>query len=212
VKVDVHQMLSEKEVANLDQVAQQAIADAEVLREIVDGVVSKDETFRYNCFKVLIQVCEAAPGALYPEWDTFVELLGSSNAFHRGLAIQIIARLTRADTEQRFDDVFDRFFDVLDDDKVMVSRYLVQSAGQIVQSKPYLRERVTARLLTVDETRHTESRKDLIKADIVQVLGESFKELEDKERIVAFVEQQLESSSPKARKAAKEFLKAHVID
>jgi hypothetical protein len=177
------------------------------LEELLDGIVSKDDTYRYNCFKVLVQISENEPLVLYPEWDRFVGLLGSPNAFHRSISVQIIAGLTGADTEKRFDDIFDLYFGMLDDEKVVVARYLAQNAWKIARSKPYLLERTTERLLDVDETHHTQSRKDLIKADVIQSFEALFDQVQDKKRVLAFVEQQLESSSPKARKAAKSFLK-----
>jgi hypothetical protein len=135
--------------------------------------------------------------------------MGSGNAFHRSMALRLIANLTGADEEGRFEDLFDEYFALLDDEKVMVARYLVQSAGQIARRKPHLREKITEKLLDIDRAHHAEGRKALIKADAVEFFETFFEELPDKERVLAFVEGMLACSSPKARKAAKAFLNRH---
>jgi hypothetical protein len=204
---DLYEMLADKEHPSLQEALQLAMSDEGVLKEILTGVVSKDEAFRYNCFKMLRQISEDHPLILYPEWDYFIALLDSSNAYHRSIAVQILANLTPVDAQRRFEAVFDRYFDLLDDEKIIVTRYLVQSAGTIARAKPSLQARIVERLLDIDKTNH--KHKDLIKADAIQSFEAFFQDYPDKERILGFVEQQLECSSPKARKAAKVFLDKH---
>ena len=204
---DLHNILADKDHPSLDEATQWALADEIALKQILDGLVSKDDAYRYNCFKVLLQISEDQPLVLYPKWDYFVELLGSSNAYHRSAALQLIANLTSVDEENKFEDIFDPYFDLLDDEKIIVTRYLVQNAGTIARAKPSLRTRIVERLLGIDETHH--KHKDLIKGDAIQSFEEFFEDYPDRERILGFVEQQLECSSPKARKAAKAFLDKH---
>jgi len=204
---DLYEMLADKEHPSLEEALQLAISDEGVLKEILTGVVSKDEAFRYNCFKVLRQISEDYPMILYPEWDYFIALLGSSNAYHRSIAVQILANLTSVDAQRRFEAIFDRYFDLLDDEKIIVTRALVLSGGTIARAKPSLQARIVERLLGIEETHH--KHKDLIKADAIQSFEEFFEDYPDRGRILGFVEQQLECSSPKARKAAKAFLNKH---
>jgi hypothetical protein len=206
---DLHEALADKEHPSLEEAMQWALVDGKALRVLLDGVVSKDDTYRYNCFKVLLQISDDHPLVLYPEWDYFVGLLNSGNSYHRSIGLQIIANLTRIDDENRFDGIFDQYFDLLDDEKVVTARYLAQSAGRIARAKPHLQARITERLLGIDGTHHTQERKDLISADIIQSFEEFFEDSCDKEEILAFVEKQLGCSSPKTRKAAKAFLDKH---
>jgi hypothetical protein len=209
-KVELRQLLADKEHPKLEEAMQLALVEGEALRALLDGLVSKEDAYRYNCFEVLLQISEGQPRVLYPEWDRFVELMGSGNAFHRSIALQLIANLTGADDEEgQFENLFDEYFNLLDDEKVMVARYLVQSAGQIARRKPHLREKIAEKLLDIDQTHHAEGRKALIKADAVEFFETFFEELPDKERVLAFIEGMLACSSPKARKAAKAFLNKH---
>jgi hypothetical protein len=202
-------VLANEKDPDLTEAIQLATTEGQILKEILKGIVSKQELYRYNCFKVLLQISEKEPMLLYPEWDYFVELMGSENSYHRSASLRLIANLTSVDTERRFDNIFDQYFDLLDDESVIAARYLAGSAGIIAKSKPYLQARITERLLDIDNTHHKEGRKDLIKGDIIQTFEGFFEESHHKEEILAFVAEQLESSSPKTRKAATAFLKKH---
>jgi hypothetical protein len=209
VNSDVLRTLASEKDPDLDEAARIALADEGVRKKLLEGLVSKDEVYRYNCVKVLSLISAERPEVLYPEWDYLVGLLSSANAYHRCSSLSIIADLTRVDTEGKFEDIFDQYFSLLDDPKVIVAIYLARAAGRIARFKPRLRTTVLNRLLDVDQTHHAPGRKDLLKADIIASVDEVFDDVNDKDRVLAFVEEQLECSSPKTRKAAKAFLSRH---
>lgn len=206
---DVLRVLAGEKDPDLGEAVQLALADDGFRAEMLDGLTSRDDVYRYNCFKVLLQVSEGQPSVLYPEWDRFVGMLDSDNSYHRSIALRLIANLTSVDEENRFEGIFDRYFDLLDDEKVITARYLAQHAGRIARAKPHLQAAITERLLAVDSTHHEPGRRDLLKADVIASLGEFFDASGEQERILAFVEAQLACSSPKTRKAAKRFLSKH---
>jgi hypothetical protein len=202
-------LLRENQQPGLDEAAQLALSSSRALDQILEGIVSKDEVYRYNCFQVLYRLSEEQPAALYPEWDYVANLLASDNSYHRSIAGQLLANLTRVDTEDRFEAIFDTVFDLLDDEKIVPARQFAQHIGKIVGAKPDLQPRITERLLAVDNTHHTKSRKELLKGDAIAAFGEFFQESADQERILDFVERQLKSSSPRTRKVAQAFVRAH---
>jgi hypothetical protein len=198
--------LDEKSI-DVESVAKQALKDENLLAALLEGILSKNDTRRYNSFKVLLLISEEHPEVLGPQWGFFVDLLRSDNTYHKSSAINIIANLASADRAGRFERIFDRYFELLDDRSVVTARYVARNAGKLARSKPHLQERITERLLDIDKTHHHQERKDLIKADVIESFEEFFEESPDKERILAFVEEQLECTSPKTRKEAKRFLK-----
>jgi len=203
---EVRQLLAGEKDPPLAGAGQLALEDQGFLKQLLDGLVSKNDVYRYNCFKVLLQLSQNQPLALVASWDYFVELLGSRNAYHRSVALQIIAHLTRVDDDGRFEEIFDAYFGLLDDQKVMIARHLAACAGRVAVSKPHLQERITERLLVIDQTHHTPGRMALIKGDAVQAFGEYFEDSAHQARILAFVTEQLESESPRTRKVAQVFL------
>ncbi len=206
---DLRKMLVDKDHPQLEEAMRLALTDGGALDVLLDGMTSKEDTYRYNCFEVLLRISESRPQVLYPQWDHFVELLGSSNGFYRSMALRLIANLTGADEEERFETIFECYFELLDDEKVMVARYLAQSAKVIARRKPHLQARIAEKLLGIEQTHHTEGRKALIEADALEFLETFFEVLPNKEGALAFAEGLLMSSSPKARKAAQTFLGKH---
>jgi hypothetical protein len=193
--------------APIERLAETAARDEKLLAELLAGLNSRQETRRYNCFKVLKLLAENNGGVLYPRWDYFVELLGADNTYRKLSALQIIAVLTRVDTERRFEEIFDRYYDLLDDRSMIVAAYIASNSGRIARAKPELESRITARLLSIDETRHAPGRKALVKAGAIEAFSEYFAAAENKMPIIEFVRRQLASESPKTRKLAGQFLK-----
>lgn len=197
----------DKKDADIESIAEKARKDEEVLSDVVKGVLSSTEVLRFNSFKVLLLVSEENPELLYPYWDTFVTLLTSVNTYQRHIAVYLLANLTRKDTEGKFEEIFDTYYDLLDDKSVIPAAHLALNSGKIAKAKPHLQTEITNKLLGIDETHHKPDRKDLIKGYAIEGFDEYFAEAADKEKILSFVTEQLESKSPTTKKKAKTFLK-----
>jgi len=208
----VRELLASKQDPDLEGAGRLALSEEQARQEVLAGLVSKDDAYRYNCFRVVYQLSVEQPEVLYPEWDRFLALLDSDNSFHRSTGVRILANLARVDAEGRFEAIFDRCFALLDDAKIITARQFAQHTARIARAKPHLRTEIVERLLAVDGTRHAEGRKDLLKGDVVDALDELFDEAPDQQRILDFVQQQLSSSSPRTRKAAQAFLKRKEVE
>ncbi len=182
----------------------EAIKNERSLPELLEALKSKDDTERYNSFGVLLRLSEQQPKSLYPQWDFLADMLDSDNAYRKLIAVRLIANLTRADTEGRFEKIFDKYYNLLGD-SVIIAGHITANSGKIARAKPKLQAEITNRLLNIDMT--IQKHKDLVKAGAIESFGEYFEESKDKEKIIEFVEQQLDGESPKTRKIAREFLK-----
>jgi hypothetical protein len=196
-----------KKNINVKKVAKKAMEDDSVLSELLEGVLSKKETIRFNSFKVLLFISEEHPKALYAKWDFFADLLSSPNTYFKYIAINIIANLTRVDARSRFEKIFDKFYALLDDKSVIPASHVAGNSARIVQAKPKLQTKITNKLLAIDKTHHHPERRDLIKGYVIDAFSEYFEGASNKKKILHFVKDQLESRSPTTRKKAKEFLK-----
>ena len=192
---------------DIDSVAGIAATDEALVSEMLDGLESVNETYRYNCFKVLLLVSEEHGEVLYPRWERFAKLLSSGNTYHRLSALQIIANLTRVDTESRFEGIFDCYFGLLDDRSVIPAAHVARAAGRIATAKPELEPRITGRLLSIDRTHHDPDRRHLIKGYALEAFAEYFEAAADRDRIVDFAREQLDGASPRTRKTARALLK-----
>jgi hypothetical protein len=205
--VEIRTILADKKAQDLTGVVQLALADDAARQALVRGLLAKDEAYRYNCYKVLREVAEHDPALLYPHWDSFASMLASENSYHRMSGVTFIARLVPADTEGRFERIHEGYFAHLDDESVIVARYVAQNAGQIGRAKPELVGWIVDRLLDIVRTYHNVDRRDLLAADVIASCAEFLDLAPDQGRILAFVRDRAQSRSPKTRQAAKEFLK-----
>jgi hypothetical protein len=192
---------------NIESVAEKALVDRELLSEILDGLISKQETLRYNCLKVLLLISKTRSELLYPKWDYFVKLLDSNNSYLKMSATQLIAKLTKVDIENNFEKIIEKYYSLLNDRSMIVAIYVANNSGKIIKAKPHLESQITNKLLDIDRTHHPEGRKLLIKAGAIEAFEEYFIEAANKDKIIAFVKEQLDCDSPKTRKLAKNFLR-----
>ena len=204
---NVHKILEQKNSGNLDKVYDLALSDRNFLKELMDGLASDNETYRYNCYKVIQKMSEEAPLKLYSEWDFFYELMKSSNAFHQMMGVTILANLTVVDSDEKFDEITDEYFSLLDGRSLVTARYVAIGAGTIAQVKPSLQEVITKWLLKAEKTHH--KNKELIVGDAIESLDAYYSEIKNQEKIITFVKRHLKSDSPKTVKRAKQFLDKH---
>ena len=195
----------EKKGASPETLAQLALKDEKVLQEALDGVLSKNDVIRQNSFQMLNFLSAHSPAVLYGKWDFFANLLRTGNSFHKYIAIWIIAHLTKADPENRFEKLFDVYYGLLGDKSVIPAGHVAAKSGIIALAKPELQPEITNRLLNID--RVVQRHKDLVKASAIEAFDAYFEKSKDQERIIAFVKAQLNCESPKTRKTAQAFLK-----
>jgi hypothetical protein len=198
--------LSQKEV-DIKEVAHFALEDEELLSELIQNLKTKQETIRFNSSKALNLISKKNPEVLYSEWDFFFDLLDGDNTYWKCSAIPLIANLTTVDKKKKFETMFERYFDLMNDRSFIPAAYVARSAATIAKAKPKLQSKITEKLLRIDDTRHDPQRRDLVKSDIIEAFDEYFEEAENKKEIIEFVKQQLKCDSPKTRKTAAKFLK-----
>lgn len=189
-----------------EKIVRHVLKDKNYLLKLLEGVVAKEDSVRYPNALALEILSKENPKIIYPKWNVFADLLKSKNAYHKSIAISTISNLTSIDEQNRFEEIFEEFFNLIDDKSVIVSRKLAIYAGKIATTKPLLRVKITNILLNIDNTQHSSSRKDLIKGDIIESFSGYFKYIKNKNEIIDFVKNQLKSSSPSTVKKAKEFL------
>lgn len=191
---------------DVENLAREATLNKEFISELLKGVINKSELIRFNSSNVLKVISQKNPETIYPKFDYFVEMLGSSNAYHQCCAIELIANLACSDPKNKFENVFNKFFDILKNEKTIPSAYLARNSGKIALTKPDLRKKITNKLLSIDVL-HKGKQIELIKSHVIASLNQYFEFMENKHDIIKFVKNQLNSQSPKTKKAAQAFLK-----
>jgi len=182
-----------------------------LLPEVLQGVSSSKAAIRYGCAKVLMDLSEKYPEELYPYMQTFTELLDSRYRILTWNTMAIIANLTKVDKDQKFDAIFDKYYSFLNDEYMVTVANVVGNSARIALAKPYLLQRITTRLLKVNDislTPHlTAECKRVIIEHTIKSLNVFFEKIETKAQVLSFVKGQLNSPRASLREEAQSFIK-----
>ncbi len=190
------------------EIAENAIEDAGLLQELLKGVMPQTQKSarRENCSQALMFMAETWPETLLPYWNHFVHLFKSDNGSSKYVAVYVIASLTQV-KPGIFEGFFDDYFGLLDDPSVMVASHASLNAAKIALAAPALQERITRRLLDIDQGTQEPGRKALVKAYVIEALEKLYPTSPLQEEIMGFIKAQQSCPSAKTQKLAREFLK-----
>ena len=203
---DLITKLARKKGLGIKEITSRAESDPGILCAILKNTRSKNDTLRYNCYQILLTISATSPAALYGQWDSLVEMLDSTNNYFKYQAIYLIANLLSADSKDRFTEISEKYFGLISDPSIMIASHLALNAGKIAKAKPKLRPVITSLLLKAGRSSRERKSGELLQAYIIDAFEQYIDGSKDIENVVAFVKEQLESGSPKTRKAAKDFL------
>jgi hypothetical protein len=201
--------LADKSITK-EKVTEKVKQNFDLLPEILNGVSSDKPAIRYGCGKILMDLSEENPDKLYPHMDFFVELLDSKYRILTWNAMAVIANLTKVDTKNKFDSIFDKYYSFLDNEYMVTIANLVGNSGKIAKFKPNLTQRITNELLKVEKistTPHlTEECKRVIAEKAIKSLDMFFNQIENKDKVISFVKRHQNSSRMTLKKEAERFL------
>ena len=182
----------------------------DLIPDIINGMSSTKAAIRYGCGKILMEISEEIPEKLYPYLDKFIGFLDSSYRIIIWQAMAIIANLTTVDKDKKFDEIFDKYYSFLDDPYMVTVANLIGHSGKIALAKPNLINRITNKLLKVENiktTPHlTDECKKVITEKAILSFGIFFDQVEKKNEVISFVKKQLNSSRKTLRTKAEDFL------
>ncbi len=168
-----------------------------------------NEAARQRAFRRLVLMARGTPSAVLPHWGTLVEYLRSAKPSSKYPAVHLIAALVAADHQRRFERIFPTYFALLDDEALSVAAHVARLAGEIAQARPALQTRITQRLLALDKTHFDAGRRDLIKSYALEAFDKYYEPSPNKAAMHTMAAAMVASTSPRARKAAKAWLKKH---
>ena len=185
--------------------------DYSLIPLLLEGISHPKAAVRYGCSKVLMDLSEEHPEKLYPHFDFFVNMLDSKYRILTWTALAIIANLTLADTDNKFDAIFAKYYSFLDDEYMVTVANTVGNSGKIALAKPYLVPEITKELLNVQNlsiTPHlTDECRRVIAQQAINTFDQFFDKIDQKEPVLSFVRLHVESPRKKLKTAAEKFLK-----
>jgi len=138
--MDIQKILGNK-INNLDEVAESITEDTQ-LELLFDGLTSKDNNYRYNCFLLLEKITSKKVSWIYDKWDFLAGLLDSLNSYHRNIGLVLLANLSYSDTENRVESIIDKYLSHFNDEKFITARQCIQNVWKIAVNKPALKDKI----------------------------------------------------------------------
>ena len=209
-KSDFLEKLGKKEV-KAEEIAKNVIEDPSLLPEIFDGISSTSPRIRYGFDKILRIISEENPEKLYSQMDFFIDLLDSDKRILKWNALYIIANLTKVDVENRFDDIFDKYYGLLNAEYMVTVANVVGNSGKLAKAKPHLTQKITNELLKIEnltiKSHLTQECKNIILGHAISAFGTYFDQIENKDEVISFVKRQLNNTRNATKVKAEKFLK-----
>lgn len=161
------EMLLSAEKADLPALSKEL--EASDLGTFVSWLSEKDDDIRYRSLLVL-QSSAKDSNVLYKYWDIFREKLKSDNSYQRSIGLMLIAANVKWDESNRFEDTFNEFCALLNDEKPITVRQFIQSFELIVPYKPILSQKIAEILMKYDILSAKETMRKLFLLDIINIL------------------------------------------
>lgn len=205
------------EIANknvdVDKYARMIIENSILRGEIIDLMLNNPQIMiYYHSYYIIDKASKMIPELFYNYWDDFAFLINHKNSYHRDFGLSLIANITAVDIENRFQSIFQDYFNCINDPKFMTSRHCIQNTSRILLNKKDYREDIISILLDIDSRcDYSEKRLALLKSDIINVFNTVYNEIDDKSKINRFIRDQLTSISPKTKKYANNFILKYKI-
>ncbi len=180
--------------------AKKALKDEKYLLRLLGDLEEKCDQ-RWPSFNVLMRLSEKHPQKLYQKWDKLINIFKRGHSLTKLAVIHLVANLTKADRENKFEDFFNDYFGELDTKRTVTAAYVALNAGKIANYKPNLEPKITRKLLGLQKSKH--KNKKILQACAMEAFCQYFDKTRAQKKIIAFAKQQLKEGNPKGKKAAK---------
>lgn len=206
-KQEFYESLIPKE-RDLVKVANLAIGSTELINHLIEGISHGSKRIKYGCSNTLVIISEKNPGLLYPHFDVFEKLLGSGDKFIKWAAINIIANLTKTDTHNKFDIIFESYFSEITGPVMITAANIIKGAAIIAKAKPDLTERITNVLLRIKDAEYqTDECRNIVFGHTITAFDKFFKQVEKKEDVISFIKSLTDNPRKPTKNKAEKFIK-----
>mgnify|MGYP000383302463 CR=1 FL=1 len=182
---------------------------------LLKGTKHPKAVVRYSCSKALQDLSATKPHLLYNQYYFFFDLLKSEYRILTWNALFIISNLTTIDTKKYFDKHFELYFSYLQDDYLITVANTIKTTSTIIESKPYLCEKIIELLLKNKQrktTEHlTEECKKILAAETIKVFTAHYQiaTKQQQKKIREFIDFYKNTQRKNLQKEIKKFEKKH---
>ncbi len=202
---ELEQERGEKD-ADISHIAERVIDDPTLLNDVLSGLSAKKPRIKYGCEKVLRRISEKNPVMLYPWFEYLAGLLESENNFLRWGAINTLANLAVVDSENKFEDIFEKYFAPIRGLQLIAAANAIGGAAKLGKAKPHLIDRISKELLKVEKAKYqTAECRNIALGKVISSFDILYDGITDKEPVNQLVRRQLNNTRNSTKKKAERF-------
>lgn len=183
--------------------------------KIIRALMVEKGPGKYSCEKALRLLSEKKPEWVYPYFDLFVSMLGNDNSFLRWGAIFTLSNLTSVDRENKFEEIFHRYFKPVLGPEMITAANVIRASAKIVRSKPELADRIVTEILKVETATYlnkgapSQECRNVVIGKAVDALDQICGYSRKQTRILRFMERQQKNARPPVARKADRFLRKY---
>jgi len=187
-----------------------AITHRDLIQTLLAALQHPKPRLRFASARILEQVSEWSPEALYPHFDSFVRLLDQENRILQWEATRILGHLVAADGGHQFDRIFRRFFAPIRGPLMISAANVIAIAPVIAAARPTGADRIARQILRVEQAQYqTPECRNIAIGHAVRACQRLLPLLKRPKPVLAFVQRQLTNPRPATRKKAQAVLARH---
>lgn len=184
--------------------------DFNLITDLIQNIYSHNARIKFGCAKTLNKISEEHSEKLYDNIDFFIDLLGHKNSILKWNAMDVISNLTKIDKDKKFDKIFKKYYNLINDDSMVTIGHVIDNSSKIALAKPYLSDKITKELLKIEnitlKTHVTGECKNILYGKIIITFDQYFNKIEDKKEVISFVKRQIKNTRPATKVKAEKFL------
>ena len=191
-----------------EDVANEVINNPELVQLLLNGFMMKPAKYKFKSAKILTLISKDKPEILYPHFEFFAEQLDNENNILKWNAIIVVANLTPVDSKKKFDNLFDKFYDLMRRGNLVTAANVVTNSAVIAKSKPYFEESITQKILQIDSFElPTPECYNVLKGHAITAFDQYFEKIKNESAVISFVKKELDNTRNAVKKKAEKFLK-----
>jgi hypothetical protein len=193
-----------------EQIADEVAGNPSTLSTVFTGLNSDKAPVKYGCAKILRLISEKWPAVLYSRTELVTRLLDGENTFLRCDAAHILANLAPVDTDNKFEEIFERYFAPISGPALVPAACIITCAARIALAKPALTARIARELLRVEKAKYaTAECRNVALGHAIESFDLFYNQIENQAPVARLIRRQLRNRRPATSKKAEAFLKKH---
>ena len=203
--------------ADIDSISDQLAKNRRQIPVLVEALQFEKSSKKYAYEKALRRVSEIKPELLYPYFDVFVRMLDHENSFLKWGAIRTVANLTAVDTENRFENIFRKYYTPIGGPVMVTAANIIGASVNIVRSRPALADPVTKEILKVEKARYlyngepSPECRNVAIGHAIDAFDLLYDRIGPKTKVLKFVKRQLTNTRTQVAKKAEHFVRKHSL-